>query len=138
ARESRGRELSDHAGKPDVPGMRRVGRTRRAARLPLPRDGDVLEPGTEQPPHFVATDLGLDGERARADAVEHGVAVPAEAEEVIPLLRGDQVERGVLDAVAVDDLRAGLELLAAGAVQALVFRLEQVVGLAGTDAPEQR
>src|SRR5207245_9182719 len=76
--------------------------------------------------------------RARGDAGAQCVAVPAQAEEMIPLRRGDPVERGVLDAVAVDDLRAGLELLAAGAVQALVFRLEQVVGVAGTDAPEQR
>ena len=44
----------------------------------------------------------------------------------------------MLDAAAVHDLRALLELLAAGAVEALVVRHEQVVGAPLLDALEQR
>src|SRR5438034_498280 len=57
---------------------------------------------------------------------------------MVALLRGHQLERGMLDAAAVHDLRALLELLAAGAVEALVVRHEQVVGAPLLDALEQR
>src|SRR3989442_13880493 len=73
-------------------------------------------------------DLRLDGQRPRADQLEHRGAVRAQPEEVVALPRADQLEGGVLDAVPVDDLGLGLELLAARAVQPFVVRHEQVAG----------
>ena len=135
--EARRRQVVDQGVEPDVHGLLRVAGEGNAPRLPLPRDRDVLEAGLEQAHHLVATDLGLDREAARPDALEHRIAVGAQPKEVVALLRRNQLERGVLDAVAVDDLRAGLELLAAGAVQSGVLRLVQVVGVALANALEQ-
>ena len=109
-----------------------------AASLSLSRDGDVLEAGLEQPQDLVAPAVRLHGECAGADALEHGVAVRAQPKEVIALFGGDQVQGGVLEAVAVDDLGPGLELFAPGAVQPLVLRLEQVVGPVPPDALQER
>src|SRR3989441_13344390 len=58
--------------------------------------------------------------------------------EVVALPRADQLEGGVLDAVPVDDLGLGLELLAARAVQPFVVRHEQVAGPALLNALQQR
>src|SRR4029077_6379018 len=128
------REVIDQRVEPDVHGLLRVPGKRDAPRLPLPRNRAVLESGLEQPLVLVAADLGLDAERAGPDALEHRVAVRAQPEEVIALLGRDQREGGGLDAVAVDDLRLGLELLAARAVQPGVLRFEQVGGPALPDA----
>jgi len=113
-------------------------RERDAPRLALARDRDVLEAGLEQAQHLVAADLGLHAQRARADAVEDGVAIPAQAEEVIPLLGRDQVECGMLHAMPVNDLRTRLEFLAPGAVQPFVLRLEQIPRVALLDPLQQR
>src|SRR5260370_28241977 len=43
----------------------------------------------------------------------------------------------MFDAMPVDDLGGRLEFLAAGAIEPLVFRLEEVVGPARADALEQ-
>src|SRR5581483_9903956 len=115
----------------------RVARKRDAPGLALARDGDVLEAALEQAQHLVAPDLGLDAQGARADALEHRVAVGAQAKKVVALPGGDERERGVLDAAAVGDLRLGLELLAPGAVQPLVLRFVQVAGPARADALEE-
>src|SRR2546421_32045 len=131
------REVVDQCVEPDVYGLLRVAGKRDAPGLALPRDRDVLEAGLDEAQHLVAADLGLHAQRARADAIEHGVAVRAQPEEVVPLLGRDQLEGGMLDAVPVDDLRAGLELLAPGAVQPRVLRLEQIRGVALPDTLEQ-
>ena len=97
---------------------------------PLPRDRDVLQPVLEQPDDLVAADGGLDPELARADQLEQLVAVAAQPEEVVALLRRHQLERRMLDAVAVDDLRRLLELLAARRSRAPRTRHVEVVGVA--------
>src|ERR1051325_10388163 len=71
------------------------------------------------------------------DALEHRVAVGAQPKEVIALTRRDQLERGVLHAVPVHDLRPGLEFLAPGAVEPLVLGFEQILRTALPDALEQ-
>src|SRR5207302_7256819 len=97
----------------------------------------VLQPGLEQPYHLVAADLGLDLERAGPDTLEQRVAVGAQPEEVIALPRRDQLERGVLHAVPINDLRPGLEFLAAGTVEPLVLGFEQILRTPLPNAPEQ-
>src|SRR5207302_6395346 len=65
------------------------------------------------------------------------IAVRAQPKKVITLARRDQLERGMLHAMAVHDLRPGLEFLAPGAVQPLVLGFEQVLGTALPDALER-
>ena len=57
---------------------------------------------------------------------------------MIALARPYQLECRVLDAVAVDDLRLLLELLAADAVPAIVLGHEEIVGVSPLNAREQR
>ncbi len=135
--ESRGRQIIDQRVEPDVHRLLGVAGERDAPGEPLARDGNVLQARLEQAQHFVAPDLGLDRERARPNALEHRVAVGAQAEEVIALLGRDQLQRRMLDAMPVHDLRAGLKLLAASAVQTLVLGLEQVLGVVLLDALQQ-
>src|SRR6266576_6661012 len=132
------REIVDQRVEPDVHRLLRVAGEGNAPRLTLARDRDVLEPRLEQPHDLVAPDLGLHREGAGADALEHGVAIPAQPEEVIPLFGPNQLERRMLDAVAILDLALGLELLASGAVQPLVFSLEEIVRVPLPDALQQR
>src|SRR5438128_5980855 len=106
------REVVDQRIEPDVYGLLRVAGERDAPGLALARDGNVLEARLDQAQHLVAADFGLHAQDPRADAVQHDIAVRAQPEEVVALLGRDQRERGMLDAVSVDDLRAGLELLA--------------------------
>ena len=87
---------------------------------------------------YYIDDRGLDGQLAGRDQREHAVAVRAQPKEVVPLFGRDQRQGRVLDAVAVHDLRALLELLAPGAVQTFVVGHEEVVGAALLDALEQR
>ena len=56
---------------------------------------------------------------------------------MIALLGWDELQRRVLDAMAVRDLRRRLELLAAGAVQPLVIGDVEIVGTLLLDALEQ-
>src|SRR3989449_9180473 len=94
-REAGRREVVDERVEPDVHGLLRVAGERDAPRLALPRDRNVLQAGLEQAQHLVAADFGLHAERARADAVEHRVAVRAQAEEVVALLGRNQLEGGI-------------------------------------------
>ncbi len=57
---------------------------------------------------------------------------------MIALFGGDEVERGMLDAMPVRDLGRLLELLAAGAIQSLIVRDVQIVGPLLLDAFQQR
>src|SRR5207245_10243596 len=122
---------------PILHGLWRDSGDRDAPGLALARDRKVLDARLDQAQHLVAADVWLHAQRARADAVQHDVAVRAQPEEVVALLGRDELEGGMLDAVPVDDLRAGLELLAPGAVQPLVLRLEQIRRMALLDALEQ-
>src|SRR5205814_3958130 len=131
-------EVVDECVEPHVYGLLGVAGEGNAPRLALARDRDVLEPRFEQPHDLVAPDLGLHREGAGADALEHRVAIATQPEEVIPLFGQDELERGMLDAVTVLDLTLGLELLAPGAVEPLVFGLEQIVRVALPDALQQR
>src|SRR3989449_2748167 len=137
-REAGGREVVDQGVEPDVHRLLRVAGEGNAPGLPLPRDGDVLESVLQQPHDLVAADRRLDAEGAGPDALKHRVTVGAQPEEMVPLLGRHEVEGGVLDAVAVPDLRFLLELLAAGAVESLVLRYEEIVGTALPDAVQQR
>jgi hypothetical protein len=122
---------------PDVDGLLGVAGKRNAPRLALPGNRDVLEARLQQAQHFVAADIGSDDQRPRADPVEDRVAVCAQPEEVVALFGRDQLEGRMLHAVPVDDLGAGLELLAPRAVQPLVLGFEQVGGMPLPDALEQ-
>src|SRR5437899_5500580 len=105
-------------------------RKRNAPREARARDGDVFQAIFEAAQDLVASNLGLDAELPRGDQPVQALGVSAQAKEVVRLLESLQRERGVLDAVAVDDLRRLLELLAADTVQAFVFADEDVIGMA--------
>ena len=136
--EARSREIVDERIEPHVHRLLLVIGEGDAPRQPHPRDRNVLEAALEETQHFVAADRRIDGELAAGDERQHAVAVGAEPEEMVALLGRHQLERRMLDAMAVHDLRAGLELLAPRAVQPLIVGDEQVVGTALLNAPQQR
>ena len=77
------------------------------------------------------------GSSPTGDPLQQRVPVAAQPEEVVALLGPHQLERRMLDAVAVLDLRRLLELLAAGAIQALVVTHVEIVGIPLLDPSEQ-
>jgi hypothetical protein len=99
------------------------------------RDREILEPVLEQAYDLIAPNGRLDPELARRDPLQQRVAIAAQAEEVVSLLGGHQLECRVLDAAPVHDLGGLLELLAAGAVEALVVPDVEVVRVVALDAP---
>ena len=124
---SRRGEVVDERVEPDVDGLIGVAGERNAPGQPLARDGNVLQAILEQTDDLVAPDRRLHAKLARADEVEEPVAIAAQPEEVVALLRRDQLECRVLDAAAVHDLCRLLELLAAGAIESFVLADEEVV-----------
>src|SRR5437867_5236145 len=74
----------------------------------------------------------------RSDQLQQSLAVGAGPEKVIALFGVNELERGVLDAMPVHDLRRLLELFTPGAVQPLVVGHVQVVGTPLLNALEQR
>ncbi len=136
--ESRGRQIVDQRVEPDVHRLLAVAGEGNAPRQALPRNRHVLEPVLEQPHDFVAPDRRLDAKLARRYQREQPLAVGAQPEEVVALLGRDELQRRVLDAMAVRDLRRRLELLAAGAVQPLVIGDVEIGGAQPLDALEQR
>src|SRR5262249_47900293 len=135
---ARGRQIVDERVEPDVHRLVRVTGERNAPGQPLPGHRNILEPVLEESHDFVAADLRLHAKLTRLDQLEDAVAVATQPEEVIALLRGDQLERRMLDAVAVRDLRGLLELLTTGAVEALVFPRKEVVRIPTCDRLEKR
>ena len=121
-----GGDVVDEGVEPDVDGLARIAGKWNAPRDPLPGDGHVLQSAFDQAQHLVAPDRRLDRELPAADQREQPLPVPAQPEEPVPLVGGHEVETRMLDAVAVLDLRPGLVLLAAGAIEAFVVALEQV------------
>jgi hypothetical protein len=125
---SGGGEVVDERVEPDVDGLLRVAGKRDAPVEPLPGDRDILETTLQQPQHLVAPDLRIDREFAGPNQLEQRLRVAAQAKEPVALPGGHQVERRMLDAVAVHDLGVGLEFLAPVAVQPLVLTLVEIVG----------
>src|SRR5207247_7574283 len=78
-----------------------------------------------------------DAQRARGDQGEQALAVRAESKKVIALLGVNQLERGMLDAMAVRDLSRLLELLAARAIQSLIVGDVQIAGTLRLNALQQ-
>src|SRR5882762_1164752 len=136
--ESRGGQIIDQGVEPDIDRLVRIAGEGNAPRQSLAGDRDVLQPVFNQAHHLVAPDLRLDAELAGRDELEEPLAVRAEAEKVIALFGGDEVERGMLDAMPVRDLGRLLELLAAGAIQSLIVRDVQIFGPLLLDALQQR
>src|SRR5205823_9004355 len=91
--ESGGGQIVDQGVEPYVHGLLWTAGEGNAPGLALPRDRDVLQPGLEQSHYFVAADLGLDRERAGADALEHRVAVRAQPEAALAPPRRGQSDR---------------------------------------------
>ena len=136
-REPRRGQVIDQCVEPDVDRLLGIAGEGDAPRQALPRNGHILQAVLEQPHDFVSANRGLDAEFLLRDQLQQALAIGAEPEEVIPFLGMDQLERGMLDAVTIGDLRRLLELLTAGAVQALVVRDIQVIGMALLDTLEQ-
>ena len=122
------RDVVDQRVHPDVDHAAGIGRNRYAPRLPGPAHGDVLEAGLEQPQDLVAADLRLERLRVRRVALEQGLAILRQAEEVVLLaypLRRALVHR----AGAVDEVLLLLERLARDAVPPFVEPLVDVARL---------
>src|SRR5688572_9652562 len=69
--------------------------------------------------------------------MEKAVSIAAEPEEVVAFPGSDELQCGVFDTVAVDDLALLLELLAARAIQSLVLRHVEVIRVEPFDPPQQ-
>ena len=84
-----------------------------------PRHREVLQAAVDEREYFVAAPGGLDPQPSAGDRLSQRFGVPGQAEE--PVLLGDLLRRGlVLGAAPVEQFGGRVELLAAGAVQALV------------------
>src|SRR5256885_11706955 len=96
-----------------------------------------MEPVVGEPDALVAPGRRLPAPRSARNQREQALPVCAESKEVIALFRADQVERRMLDAMAVDDLGRLLELFTARAIQTLVIGDVQVVWALLLDALQQ-
>src|SRR6185503_2189004 len=123
----------DQRVEPDVHRLLRITGEGNPPGEPDPRDGNILESVLEEPHHLVAADFRFDLERPGPDALEHVVPVRAQPEKMISLPGANQLQGGMLDAMPIDDLGFLLELLAAGAVEALVFGDVEMIGIALLD-----
>jgi len=107
----------------DAPGQARLG----------PRDAEVLEGLLQEGEHFVLVSLGPDEVGVVVDVPDEPLLVLAHPEEVVALLAklGDRL---VVGALAVDELRLGVEAFAAHAVVAAVLAEVDVASV--VDLPE--
>ena len=139
-RKPRGGQVIDQRVEPYINGLVWIAGKGNAPRQPLARDRHVLQPVLEQAHHFVAPDLWLDAQRPvrRGDQLQQSLPVGTEPEEVVALFGGDELQRRMLDAMPVRDLRRLLELLASGAIQSLIVGDVQVVGTLLSNALQQR
>src|SRR5690606_20547274 len=102
-----------------------------------PAGGHVLQPLSEEAQDLVAPDLGPHEVGMPLQQLLEEALVAGEAEEPVALLHLLEHARRMDAALPVHDLRAGLEGLAANAVQAAVAALIEIVGVAAEDPLDQ-
>src|SRR5262249_48784261 len=140
------RKIIQQGVRPDVRGVslavRDLGRQRDAPRQPRARDADVLQSLGDHVAHFVAPVFGLDELGVRLEVRQQGLVVLREAEEEIGLANPAWLLLVLGTSTLLVEVLLLLECLAALAVEALVFVLEQrrlaALGSASlVQAPEQ-
>ena len=116
----------------DLVGVVRHGHTPATRAGGRPGDAEVLESGADECQRLVAPGRRVDAYEIGLEDLENLIFVAGEPEE--PVALGDRLGRGeMLGAAAVDQLGGGVELLAAGAVEALVAAQ---IKIRGALAPE--
>ena len=117
----------------DLAGIAGHGNAPAAGPFGGPRDREIRQAAVDECEHLVAPPGGLDAQPPGGDRRPQRFGVPGQPEE--PVLLADLLRHGlVLGAPAVAQFGRRVELLAAGAVQALVFLPVQVAG-AGLPEP---